>query len=108
MVPINTNAQVSITSVDPGIVVLPFHDGFTTSLSAKFVMNSLITSVSTNYDWSLSNAELSDINRELKAIEDQTSNQIVVLMVSSLEGYPLDMFANEIADQLLNPANLEK
>lgn len=46
----------------------------------------------------LSGAELSDLNRELNRIDEQTSNQIVVLIVSSLEGYPIEMLANEVAE----------
>lgn len=45
----------------------------------------------------LSQSELSDLNQTLKIYEDTTSNQIVVLMISSLEGYPIEMLAEETA-----------
>jgi uncharacterized protein len=50
----------------------------------------------TDYSNSLSSVQISDLNRELYEIEQQTSNQIVVVLISSLEGYPIEMLANEI------------
>jgi uncharacterized protein len=45
----------------------------------------------------LSQTELSDLNVRLKAYQDTSSNQIVVLMIPSLEGYPIEMLAEETA-----------
>ncbi len=44
-------------------------------------------------------SELSQINNELIKFDDATSNQIVLLIIPSLEGYPLEMFANEVAEK---------
>lgn len=45
----------------------------------------------------LSQSELQDINIRLKSFQDTTSNQIVVLMIPSLENYPIEMLAEETA-----------
>jgi uncharacterized protein len=45
----------------------------------------------------LTKSELDNLNSRLKSYEDSTSNQIVALMISSLEGYPIEMFSYEIA-----------
>lgn len=47
----------------------------------------------------LSTTELQQLNFRLKTYEDTTSNQLVSLMISSLEGYPLEDFSYEIAEQ---------
>ncbi len=45
----------------------------------------------------LSQSELQDLNTRLKSYQDTTSNQIVVLMIPSLEVYPIEMLAEETA-----------
>ena len=45
----------------------------------------------------LSQSELSDLNIRLKAFADTSSNQLIVLMIPSLEGYPIEMLAEETA-----------
>lgn len=45
----------------------------------------------------LTKSELDNLNNRLKTYEDSTSNQIVSLMIPSLEGYPIEMFTYEIA-----------
>ena len=50
----------------------------------------------TDYSNTLNSAQISDLNKELYEIDQRTSNQIVVLIIPSLEGYPLEMLANEI------------
>ena len=45
----------------------------------------------------LSQSELSDLNGRLKTYQDSTSNQILALMIPSLEGYPIEMLAEETA-----------
>lgn len=45
----------------------------------------------------LSQSELQDLNERLKSFQDTTSNQIVVLMIPSLENYPIEMLAEETA-----------
>lgn len=51
----------------------------------------------TDLTGTLSKAELNDLNQRLKTYEDTTSNQIIVLLISSLEGYPIEMLAEETA-----------
>ena len=51
----------------------------------------------TDLTGTLSKTELSELNQRLKSYEDTTSNQIVVVMISSLEGYPIEMLAEETA-----------
>jgi len=45
----------------------------------------------------LSNSELSTLNNSLKIFDDSTSNQIVFLMTSSLNGYSLEAFTYQTA-----------
>jgi uncharacterized protein len=45
----------------------------------------------------LSQSELGDLNRRLKTYQDTSSNQVLVLMIPSLEGYPIEMLAEETA-----------
>lgn len=47
----------------------------------------------------LTQPELNDLNERLKAYEDTTSNQILFLMINSLEGYPIEMLSHEIASE---------
>lgn len=45
----------------------------------------------------LSEQELSYLNRDLKLFSDSTSNQVIFLMIPSLDGYPLENFSYETA-----------
>ncbi len=47
----------------------------------------------------LNKSELNELNRRLKTYQDTASNQILVLMIPSLEGYPIEMLAEETATQ---------
>lgn len=50
-----------------------------------------------DFTGTLNNGELSSINSSLKSFDDSTSNQIVFLMISSLNNYSLEMFTYETA-----------
>ncbi|MBU1097354.1 MAG: TPM domain-containing protein [Bacteroidetes bacterium] len=52
-----------------------------------------------DYSNTLNRSELTELNRELQSIDEETSNQIIFLMIPSLEGYPIEMLANEIAEE---------
>ncbi|WP_333663621.1 TPM domain-containing protein [Chishuiella changwenlii] len=43
--------------------------------------------------------QLNDLENKLVAYDDSTSTQILVLTVKSLDGYPLEMFANDIGEK---------
>lgn len=45
----------------------------------------------------LSNSELNNLNSALKNFEDSTSNQVVFLMINSLDGYPLETYTYEVS-----------
>ncbi len=47
----------------------------------------------------LSSSELSQLNNRLKAFQDTTSNQLVVLMIPSLDDYPIEDYAYSVAKQ---------
>lgn len=53
----------------------------------------------TDLTGTLNPTELNDLNNSLKNYEDTTSNQIVVLMISTLDGYPIEMLSEEIASK---------
>ncbi len=50
-----------------------------------------------DYTNTLNNSELYTLNSALKKFDDSTSNQIVFLMISSLDGYPLENYTYEVA-----------
>lgn len=52
-----------------------------------------------DYTNTLSSEELNNLNQRLKAYEDSTSNQIVVLMINTLDDYPIEYFSHETAEQ---------
>lgn len=58
-----------------------------------------VTQWATDFTNTLNSEEISSLNLRLKTFEDSTSNQIVFLMIPSLDGYPLEMFANEYASK---------
>jgi uncharacterized protein len=47
----------------------------------------------------LSNKQINQLNGGLKSFDDSTSYQIVFLMVNTLNGYPIEMFTHETAEQ---------
>lgn len=47
----------------------------------------------------LSNSELAYLNDRLKRFDDSTSNQIVFLMISTLNGYPIELYTYEVASR---------
>jgi len=44
-------------------------------------------------------SNLQQINNELRKFDDVSSNQIILLIINTLDGYPLDMYANEVAEK---------
>ena len=47
----------------------------------------------------LSQQELQQLNVRLKSYEDTTTNQLVSLMITSLDGYPLEEYSFEVAEK---------
>jgi uncharacterized protein len=47
----------------------------------------------------LTQSELNDLNKRLKTYEDTTSNQVLSLMISSLDDYPIEMYSYDVASQ---------
>ena len=47
----------------------------------------------------LSQEQTSSINSKLQAYSDSTSNQVVFLMIETLDGYPLEEYSNEVAKE---------
>lgn len=47
----------------------------------------------------LSSEELQSLNTRLKTYEDTTSNQLVSLMIATLDGYPLEDYSFEVAEK---------
>lgn len=52
-----------------------------------------------DYAQIFSERQLNDLENKLVAYDDSTSTQILVLTVKSLDGYPLETFANEIGEK---------
>jgi len=50
-----------------------------------------------DYTNTLNQSELQTLNYRLKTFEDSTTNQLVMLMISTLDGYPLEDFSYEVA-----------
>lgn len=51
----------------------------------------------TDFTNTISSRELSYLNRDLKRFDDTTSNQVVFLMISELNNYPIDRYTYEVA-----------
>ena len=47
----------------------------------------------------LNKSELDNLNKRLTTFEDTTSNQILSLMISTLDGYPIEMYSYDVASQ---------
>jgi len=58
-----------------------------------------ISQYATDLTNTLSSSELNQLNSELKKFDDKTSNQVVFLMINSLEDYPIEMYTNEVAEK---------
>jgi uncharacterized protein len=52
-----------------------------------------------DFTQTLSGEELSYLDSGLRSFDDSTSNQIVFLMINSLDGYPIEMYTHETAEQ---------
>ncbi len=52
----------------------------------------------TDFTGTLTNEQVSYLNTGLKSVQDSTSNQIVFLMINSLNGYPIEMYTHETAE----------
>lgn len=59
----------------------------------------ILRNYANDFTSTLTSAELSYLNNKLKNFDDSTSNQIVFLMISSLNGYPLEMYTYEVASR---------
>ncbi len=57
----------------------------------------LLNNYANDFTSTLTESELSYLNKKLKNFDDSTSNQIVFLMINSLNGYPIEMYAYEVA-----------
>src|SRR3989304_5332465 len=53
----------------------------------------------TDFTSTLNQNEISTLNNRLKSFEDSTTNQLVMLMISALDGYPIEYYANEVAEK---------
>ncbi len=52
-----------------------------------------------DYTNTLNQSELQTLNYRLQTYEDSTTNQLVMLMISTLDGYPLEDFSYEVAEK---------
>ncbi|MBL1213236.1 MAG: methanol dehydrogenase [Ignavibacteriae bacterium] len=59
----------------------------------------LIKTYAVDLTGTLSSQEVLSLSRQLQAFDDSTSTQIVFLMIPTLDGYPIEMFANETAEK---------
>ncbi len=59
----------------------------------------LLKNYANDFTGTLNQQELGTLDNELKTFDDTTSNQLVVLMIPTLDGYPLEEFTNETAAQ---------
>lgn len=57
----------------------------------------ILRNYANDFTSTLSHSELTYLNKMLKDFDDSTSNQIVFLMISSLNGYPLEIYTYEVA-----------
>ena len=58
-----------------------------------------LKSYATDLTGRLSTSQISQLNNDLKRFDEATTSQIVFLMINSLDGYPIEMYANELAQK---------
>jgi uncharacterized protein len=58
-----------------------------------------LTRYCNDFTGTLTNQQQNLIDRALRDFEDKTSNQIVFLMINSLEGYPIEEYTIEVAEK---------
>lgn len=58
-----------------------------------------LTKYATDQTGTLSTNEIDRLNQNLLAFEDSTSNQLIFLMISSLNGYPLERYAYDVVEK---------
>ncbi len=56
-----------------------------------------LNNFATDLTGTLNRDQISRLNRNLKVFEDSTSNQLLFLMIPSLDGYPLENYTYEVA-----------
>jgi uncharacterized protein len=52
-----------------------------------------------DFTGTLSSSQVSTLNNELKTFQDTTSNQVVFLMIPTLNNYPLDYYSMDVAEK---------
>ena len=52
-----------------------------------------------DYTNTLNNSELNILNRKLKSFQDTTSNQVVFLMINSLNNYPIEYYTMDVVEK---------
>ena len=57
----------------------------------------LLKNYANDFTGTLTQSQLGILDGRLRTFDDSTSNQLVVLMIPTLNDYPLDEFANETA-----------
>lgn len=57
----------------------------------------ILKNYATDFTSTLNNSELYTLNSTLKRFDDSTSNQVVFLMIRSLDGYPMEDFTYQTA-----------
>jgi uncharacterized protein len=72
---------------------------FTVSLFAQKPEVPTLTTWANDFTNTLSPDQISSLNSKLKTYSDTTSNQVIFLMISSLDSYPLEDFSYEVAKQ---------
>lgn len=69
------------------------------SIFAQDVEIPKVDKYATDMTNTLSSSQLSKLNSALRSFEDRTSNQIVFLMIPTLDDYPISMYTYEVADK---------
>jgi len=59
----------------------------------------ILKNYANDFTSTLSNSQLAYLNDKLKRFDDSTSNQIVFLMISTLNGYPIELYTYEVASR---------
>jgi uncharacterized protein len=72
---------------------------FTFALFAQKPELPTLTVWATDYTNTLSADQIAELNAKLKLYSDSTSNQVVFLMISTLNGYPLEDYSYDVAKQ---------
>ena len=58
-----------------------------------------LTKYATDLTGTLNSTQLNELSTQLRSFDNKTSNQVVFLMINTLDDYPIEMYTNEVSEK---------